>query len=373
MNSKPRIAFVTSCRSDFAKLRPYIGYFVKKHFSISLFVTSMHVNAQLGCTREEMLSYFPTGVQFCWDESFPQQQPLAALAHLLTSIENFLTQQHIQFLFVHGDRMEAFAAATAAALHQIPICQIEAGDISGNIDESFRHAITKLSHRFLVDNDVAKHRVERLGEDPKSIFLTESSSIYLLPSDRIQRQIVRNFHLEQPYAVLLYHPETGLTDSKQYRQIYSLIKALKNVPIQYLVLAPNNDPGYPEILRAYEEFPPSQIVRATSLPCEIYLTLLNRAVCLVGNSSSSIKDAPCLGVPSITLGNRQYKREAGLRLRSYKNVSTAKEAAKWVNWFLHHPRKIENKPFYLKSFEKRLNDIFTADFFRPDLQKHFHE
>ena len=100
MNHSLRIAFITSCRSDFAKLRPYISYFVKHRYPVSVFVTSMHVNSQLGMTREEMISYFPQGVQFCWDESFPQQQPLSAMSHLLTSLDIFFTQEKTQFVFI---------------------------------------------------------------------------------------------------------------------------------------------------------------------------------------------------------------------------------------------------------------------------------
>ena len=367
------VAFITSCRSDFAKLRPYISYFVKHRCPVSIFVTSMHVNSQLGMTREEMISYFPQGVRFCWDESFPQQQPLSAMAHLLTSIDNFFTQEKIKFVFVHGDRMEAFAAASTAAIRLLPICQIEAGDVSGNIDESFRHAITKLSHRFLVDSEVAKRRVLRLGEDPHSVFVTGSSAISLLPHKKRQKELLRSYHLPAKYAILLCHPETGFSSREQYDHIAQLVRALNQLPLNFLVLPPNNDPGYTEILRAYQLLNAQQTLMLPSLSCETYLTLLNQAVCLVGNSSSSIKDAPALGIPSIMLGSRQQNRAKGIRAPYYKVVQNAAEAAKWVDFFRTHSPKRMRQVVTAKNFEKKLEHIFTPEFFRPNIQKSFYD
>ncbi len=373
MNLKMRIGFITSCRSDFTKIRPYIAFFVKRRIPVSVFVTSMHVNAQLGVAREELVSYFPKGVHFCWDEAFPQQQPISALSHLVSAVGHFLQEEKIQFVFVHGDRMEAFAAATAAALLLRPICQIEAGDVSGNLDESFRHAITKLSHRFLVDNKTAKKRVLRLGERPDSIFITGSSSMALLPCAEEQYAQTKLYNLPTPYAIVLYHPQTGLSAKEQYRNIANLVRELNRLPIHYLVLPPNNDPGYPEILRAYRLFDQKKALMAPSLSGETYLTLLSQAICLIGNSSSAIKDAPALGVPSITLGTRQTNRVKGVYAPCYREVNSAREAADLVMDFHKKFIKKKKSTYSREKFEKILERIFTPDFFKPDLQKCFYE
>lgn len=373
MNLKIRIGFITSCRSDFTKIRPYIRFFVKRQVPVSVFVTSMHVNSQLGVAREELTSYFPKGVRFCWDESFPQQQPISAISHLVTSVGHFLQEEKIQFVFVHGDRMEAFAAATAAASLLLPICQIEAGDVSGNIDESFRHAITKLSHRFLVDNKTAQKRVLRLGERPDSIFITGSSSLSLLPSSKEQQTLTKLYNLPTPYAIVLYHPETGLEEKEQYRRVADLVKELNRLPIHFLVLPPNNDPGYPEILRAYRLFDTKKALMVPSLSGETYLTLLNQAVCLIGNSSSAIKDAPVLGIPSIMVGSRQINRVKGIHAPHYKTTSSAQEAASWVLAYSKNKRPYKRTMCLADKFEKNLERIFTPEFFKPDLQKYFYE
>lgn len=369
----PRLAFITSSRSDFSKIRPYISYFVKRKFPVSVFVTSMHVNKQLGTPREELASYFPQGVQFCWDTHFPQQQPLKASAHLLTAVNQFLQEEKIQFVFVHADRLEALAAALAAVLRSLPVCQIEAGDVSGNLDESFRHAITKLSHRFLVDNATAKKRVLRLGEDPKSVFITGPSALALLPPQAVQRKIAQLYPLPAPYATVLYHPQTGLDSRAQYHQAAQLVKALNRLPLHYVVWPPNNDLGYPEILRAYELFDKNKVLLLPSLNCETYLTLLCRSVCLVGNSSSAVKDAPALGIPAITLGTRQLNREKGLCAPYYKTTDSAQQAAQWVRYFATHPQPRAPLHYSSKQFEKKLERIFTPDFFKPALQKKFYE
>ena len=371
--STPRLAFITSSRSDLAKLRPYIYFFVKHRFPVSLFITSMHVNAQLSFSREEIQSYFPKGVRLFWDESFPQQQPVNALTHVLGAFDIFLTQEKTDFVFIHGDRMEAFAAASAAALRQLPICQIEAGDTSGNIDESLRHAITKLAHRFLVDTPVAKQRVLQLGEDPRSVFMTGASALSLLPDDTQQRRLYVKYDLHKPYVMVLYHPITGLTPAEQYRCAAELVEQLASLELRYVVLPPNNDPGYPEILRAFNLFPKDRTTFLPSIPAEDYLTLLRHTSCLVGNSSSGAKDAPLLGVPSVLVGSRQHNRTQGLNFPYCKQVKNAQQAAKCVRDFVAHPPQMRKQSLSAGALEKLLEKIFTPSFFKPNLQKFFYD
>lgn len=369
---KQHIAFMTSCRSDFAKLRPYINFFVKRKIYVSIFVTSMHVNKVLGCTRKHLETYFPKYVHFCWDDSFPQHEPVVGMTHLLKAINDFFIRKHITFLFVHGDRMEALAATIAATLRQIPVCHIEAGDESGNIDESFRHAITKLANRFLVDNDIAKRRVIQMGEDPCSVFTVGFSVLCLLPTEKEQKRLLENLQINSPYIVVLYHPETGLTPKQQYQRCKEMVSTLGKLPFQYIVLPPNNDPGYTEILRAYQSFPQKKVKFIKSLSCEDYLSLLSSSIGLVGNSSSGVKEAPLLQVPSITFGSRQNNRVNGFNFTTCYFVQSAKELQACIqNNFL---KSVKYKQHLLttQKFEQQLERIFAPAFFTPNLQKCFY-
>jgi len=366
-----RIGFVTGNRSDFAKIRPYLCFFVQRAPTF-VFATSMHTEQGFS-HPSKLLQGIPTGAVISYADV--NRDSLAQeMSGLVSKIADFLTQNKISFLFVHGDRVEALAAATAGACCRIPVCHIEAGDESGNIDETFRHAITKLSNRFLVDDELSRQIVLSLGEEPHSIHIVGNATLSALPNPARQKAILKQYGLiGKKYILVLYHPETDLSAARQYHRALQLVSMLQNCPTELLVIDPNNDAGAEQIKRAYQKFtqPTQRIFHSFSL--EEYLTLLQHAVCLVGNSSSGVKEAPLLQVPSINIGSRQQNRAKGRNYTLFHSVATAKEALPLIQKLYaaaqSAPHAKTQKPF---NFQQRLKQIFTADFFCPDLQKEFH-
>ncbi len=368
-----RLAFITSTRSDYAKQQPYIRFFAGK-MPLDVFVTSMHLNPQLGLGKTAIEGDWRLykNVSLTWDVSFPHKQPLARqLAHLVQAVSGFLQDKKIEFLFVHGDRLESLAGVLAASFLNIPVCQIEAGDLSGNIDEAYRHALTKLAQRFLVDDEPARQIVLKLGEDPRSIFVTGNTSLAQLPAADEQQQILDKYGLKAPFCVVLYHPQTGLSSSAQYAAAAQMVQTLNQCPGRLAVISPNNDPGYEEILQAYNAFNPAKTLFLKSLPCREFLAVLNHAVCLIGNSSSGFKEAPLLGVPSVNIGSRQSQRETGRQLPkliTVPNVDLLPQAVKQAFQLGAEPRK----PVLGAAVNARFESIFTDDFFAAPLQKKFY-
>lgn len=367
-----RVAFVSSCRSDYAKIRPYIRFFVARRIPVCLFLTSMHLNKDCAFTRQTFKKHFPKGVQFFWDEEFSPSSVMG-MGHLLNTLPVFLRQNKINFLFVHGDRPEALAAALSAAFLRIPVCQIEAGDISGNIDESIRHAITKLAHRFLTDDELSRNLVLRLGENPSSVFVTGNLSLSMLPCAERQQEYLKKYALDsKPYVVVLYHPETGVLPRTQFKRAEELLEHLAPLAVEILLLPPNNDTGYEDIWRAFKQKEGKNIRCLPSLPSEEFLSVLNAAVCLVGNSSCGVKEAPLLGIPSVDIGERQQGRDTGREYPYLRKVKNAEQAAKWVKFFLENPPNRAKRTLSKNLFDKYLETILTPEFFKPQLQKKFY-
>ncbi|MBA7580930.1 UDP-N-acetylglucosamine 2-epimerase [subsurface metagenome] len=214
-------------------------------------------------------------------------------------------------IVVHGDRIEALAGAIVGSLNNILVSHIEGGEISGTIDETMRHAVTKLSHIHFVANTIAKKRLIQLGENKNYIFIIGSPDIDIMLSNRLptldfaKKRYDINFN---SYALFIYHPVTT-EPNKIENNITNMVNALIKSNIKYIVLFPNNDMGSNTILKEYkrlEDNPNFKIFPSMRFEC--FLTLLKNSSFIIGNSSAGIREAPIYGVPTINLGTRQQGR-----------------------------------------------------------------
>jgi len=219
-----------------------------------------------------------------------------------------------------GDRFEQLAIAMAAAYLNRTIAHIEGGDVTGSIDESVRHAITKLSHLHFVTNDDAKRRVLTMGEDPRYVFNTGSLDVELashvqttISSERLNTYGVgQPIDLERPFLLVIQHPVT--TEAENRAHVEATLSAVAALGVQAIWIWPNADAGTGEIadrLRHFREHDArgaASMRFITDVPVEEFVALLKRAVCLVGNSSAGIKECSYLGTPVVNIGGRQQGR-----------------------------------------------------------------
>ena len=222
-----------------------------------------------------------------------------------------------------ADRFETLATAVAASYMNIPVAHTQGGEVTGSIDESVRHAITKLSHLHFVATDKSRERVIRMGEDPCKVFNTGCPAIdaiaeinLSLPANFFDAYggVGQSINPAKPYLVLLQHPVTTEFGSG-LAQINETLEAVRRINMQTAWLWPNVDAGSDDIskgLRMFRE-------RHRELPLhffrnfgvEDYARLIANAACLVGNSSSGIREGAFLGVPVVNIGTRQQNRERG--------------------------------------------------------------
>jgi UDP-hydrolysing UDP-N-acetyl-D-glucosamine 2-epimerase len=223
-----------------------------------------------------------------------------------------------------ADRFETMATAIAASYQNIPLVHIQGGEISGNIDEKVRHAITKLADIHFPSSEDARERLLKMGENSDMVFnygcpgmdILKNSDLTIL-NTKMQKYggVGAAIDWEKPYILMVQHPVTT-SYGKGFEQVNETLRALKNIKgYQKVVLWPNIDAGTDEVskgLRVFREEnrnEPFHYFRNFSP--EDYAIVLNNAKCAIGNSSSFIREGSFLGVPVVLVGDRQEGRENG--------------------------------------------------------------
>ena len=223
-----------------------------------------------------------------------------------------------------ADRFETIATAIAASYMNIPVAHTQGGEVTGSIDENVRHAITKLSHIHFPATERAREFLLRMGERPDTIHVAGCPSIDVLvendlalPKDIFARNkgVGADLDVSKPYVMVMQHPVTteygeGLT------QIEATLKAVDRIGrqgMQVIWLWPNADAGSDDVAKGLRVFrennDPDYLHLYRNFSPEDYARLLNNAVCMIGNSSSGLREAAYLGTPSVNIGTRQRGRD----------------------------------------------------------------
>lgn len=240
---------------------------------------------------------------------------------------------------VRGDRFEVLAAATAASLMNISIAHIEGGDVTGTIDESIRHAITKMAQIHFATNSDAKKRIIQMGEKPRYVFNFGSPDIEVVRrlskagdlSKLLYTGSGAMIDVNKKYIMVSYHPVTTELDQlSEYTDI--LLNAIYELDIPAFWFWPNFDAGAEEKishqLRMFNDKTDDHKIRFMRyLPPQQYLSALKRTGCLVGNSSAGIKECSYLGVPVVNVGSRQTNRLQGKNVINVRHNKRAIQQA----------------------------------------------
>lgn len=231
-----------------------------------------------------------------------------------------------------GDRFETLATAATATYMNIHLAHTMGGEVSGTIDESVRHAVTKFSHLHFPANEEAAQRIIKMGEDPRYVFTTGCPRIDLMKKIvektknckgideeefwQKHKGVGGRFELKkEKFLLVSQHPVT--TEYGQNRKnTRETLMALLQLKIPTIMLWPNIDAGSDEVskeIRTFRELykPDDWLHVFKNLPLEVYMTLMNICSCIVGNSSSAIREGSLIGVPAVNIGTRQKGRLRG--------------------------------------------------------------
>lgn len=244
-----------------------------------------------------------------WSE-FEGDRPIAKARSIgQTTMDYAAKLQEIEpdVLILIGDRYEALGVACAAATMRVPLLHIQGGEVSGALDERYRHAISKMADAHVPATERARDNLIRMGERPESILAVGCPSADLATKVAISEPL-------RPYVLVCYHPDTtcGERAGDEMREVLS---AVDRIAIYAKLLWPNIDAFSGDVakrIRQWLEMPGSfrwQTIKNLS-PLD-YAQTLASAACAVGNSSSFVRDAGYFGLPVVLVGDRQEGRERG--------------------------------------------------------------
>lgn len=225
-----------------------------------------------------------------------------------------------------ADRYETMATAIAASYMNIPLIHIQGGEVTGNIDEKVRHAITKLADVHLVSTQKARERVIKMGEQPDRVYVTGCPSIDIAENVRRNYETLKFDPVEkyngvgkllddrEKYIVVMQHPVTTSIGEAR-KQTRCVLEAVEGIDKQVYWFWPNVDAGADGVskeIRIHRETNnPNNIYFFKNMSPDDFLVLLMGSECIIGNSSVAIRECSYLGVPAINIGDRQIGRERG--------------------------------------------------------------
>jgi UDP-N-acetylglucosamine 2-epimerase (hydrolysing) len=316
-----KIFFVTGTRADYGKIKSII-HSLEKNFKIYIFVTGMHLMSKYGSTYQIISKECKNSKIIKFKNQTGHQMLDQIISTTINGISKSLKKIKPDLVVVHGDRVEAFAAATAASVNNFLVAHIEGGELSGTIDEHLRHAISKLSHIHLVSNNEAKRRLTLMGEKKNNIFTVGTPDYDIMKSNDLPKisDVKKRYGIKfNNFAISIYHSvTTDLKNLKKYSSIFS--RTLIKSDLKYLVIFPNNDPGSHIILNSiFKNFKKNQNFRIIrSMRFEYFLSALKNSRFIIGNSSAGIREAPFFGIPTLNIGDRQLNRA---KLKSIINLT----------------------------------------------------
>jgi UDP-N-acetylglucosamine 2-epimerase (hydrolysing) len=316
MNKK--ILFVTGTRADYGKLEP-LAYAAKENgYSVSLFITGMHMMKLYGETKNEVRR-FPADYFFEFVNQREGDSQESILSKTISGFSDFVHEFSPDLVVIHGDRIEALAASVVCAIKYIRSAHIEGGEVSGNIDESLRHCNTKLCTSHFVSSEVAKSRLVAMGEKTTSIYVIGSPELDVHKKDSgiTIEQVMQRYEIPfTNYGIIIFHPVTS--EINEIRdQAEALFSAAEKSGKQFVVIAPNNDPGSREVFEVLNKLPADRFRILPSMRFLYFSELLKNSSLIIGNSSVGVREAPFLGISSIDIGSRQSNRSDCESIRNY--------------------------------------------------------
>ncbi len=319
MVRRRRVAVVTGSRAEYGLLRsPMRHIAAHPRLHLQLVATGMHLLRSFGYTLRHIKDD-----GFSIDKTVPMYRPgddrlrtAEAIGRGVTGLSRALSSLDSDIVVILGDRAEALAAAVAATATGRTIAHLHGGDVApGDLDDAYRHAITKLAHLHLVASDDAARRVVRLGESPRHVHVVGAPGLDEL---RIRRSppeawLSKQFGLDDAggIAVVMYHP-VGRAARTEGRVMRAALAAIRDADLGALVISPNNDAGHSGIIEAIESarraWPARRLTVKASLPRDMFLDALRAARVVVGNSSCGMIEAHSAGTPAVNIGSRQRGR-----------------------------------------------------------------
>jgi GDP/UDP-N,N'-diacetylbacillosamine 2-epimerase (hydrolysing) len=332
---RKKISILTATRAEYGLLKPIIKRLNSvEEFDVRVVVTGAHVSPEFGLTYKEIEQdgiSIDEKIEILLSADTPSSIS-KSMGLAMISFADYFERLKPDMLVVLGDRYETLAVAIVAMNQRIPIAHLYGGETTlGAVDESIRHAITKLSYLHFTSTDEYRRRVIQLGESPERVFTVGAMGIEnilneeLMSKSELEESI--HFKLDKPYAMVTFHPVT-LENNKSKEQITALLDACESYnDMKFIFTKANADENGRVINLMIDDFVEKNdnATAFTSLGMKKYLSAMKYSAMVIGNSSSGIIEAPSFGVPTINIGDRQKGR---MQADSVINCGPVKENIK---------------------------------------------
>lgn len=340
---KRKVCYVTGTRADFGLMSSTLAALQDSEaLDLSIVVTGMHLSDKYGKTIDDInAANLPISAIVQVDfENASGAEMARNLGMMMTGFVDAFVKIEPDLVLVLGDRGEMLTAALAAVHLNIAVAHIHGGERSGTIDESIRHAISKLSHFHFVSTSQSRDRLVRMGEQASAVYLTGAPGLDGIEAlaVRSRKELLQDAALDpgRPVALMVYHPvvqeaETGGAGAA------GIIDILLARGMQLVALKPNSDAGSEQIRTALEARATHVDVRVvTHFPREMFVSWMAAADLMIGNSSAGIIEAASFGTPVINIGARQNLRERNANVIDVSIDPAAIDKA--INFAMAHGR-----------------------------------
>lgn len=318
LNKKKRkIAIIAGSRGEYGYFRPILREIVKHPLlDYGIIATNMHVLDRFGSSIDEIKKdgfKIDASIHNTFD-GYNRMTMTKSLSVFMLQLPEILEQMGADMMLLAGDRGEQLMAAIVGAHLYIPVAHIQGGEVSGNIDGTMRHAITKMSHLHFASSNDAARRIKRMGEDTFRVYNVGAPQLDELMHEKTapEAEVRRKFSLvkNRPVILVVQHPVTEEFEHTE-KSVETTLKAVANFKAQTVVILSNSDAGSQAAARAVSRNHTENMQVHANIPRREYLGLMKIADVIVGNSSSGLIEAPTYKLPAVNIGNRQRGRLEG--------------------------------------------------------------
>ncbi|MFA6416206.1 MAG: UDP-N-acetylglucosamine 2-epimerase [Candidatus Paceibacterota bacterium] len=367
-NKKRKIAIIAGSRGEYGYYRPIIREIIKrKNLDYGIIASNMHVLDSFGSSIKEIKkdNFKVSASVFNTFDGYNHLTMVKSLGVFMLQLPEILKQMEADIILLAGDRGEQLVGAVTGAYTYTPVAHIQAGEVSGNIDGTTRHGITKFSHIHFAANKDAADRVIKMGEEKFRVhnvgapMLDELVSGFTTP----KKEVYKKFNLDEKKPILLfvYHSVTEeLADLSHHMD--EIMSALRSLPYQVVVILNNSDAGCNVIRQKLAEHKTPLMNIFPNVTRQDYAGLMTVADAVVGNSSSGILEAPTFKLPAVNIGNRQKGRMQSINVVNvgYEAGAIKRAIAKAISPEFKKVVSVCKNPYGDGRSAKRIVDILES-------------
>jgi len=353
---KRKILYISGTRADYGLMKNCLSKIDNSpNLDLEIAVCGMHLMDEFGSSineiKEDGFKINIIDVVFKKDDKFSMAE---FIGEFIVNLTEKIKDIKPDIILILGDRAEMLGGAIVGTYLNIPVAHLHGGEISSTVDEYARHAITKLSNIHLAASELSKERIISMGENPKDVFFVGAPGLdEVLEKNLISSKIIAkkyDLNLSKPLIIAVQHP-VSLESDKSKEQILETLKVINSLKYQTIMIYPNADAGGRAMIDTIEKYKDENnmdfLKTFKNIEHDEFLSLMNMADVMIGNSSSGIFEALYFNLPVINIGSRQDGREQGDNVINtvYESSQIEKSINKVMNDDFKNKIKNSKKPY----------------------------